>query len=131
MNREAERKRLVELLKHECDVDGRYDGEGNCPGCKYNGMEDCSLQELADHLLDNGIVVPPCKVGDKVYVVVKRYRMPKGVYRCIVKNIIVTEKGIFVTTEIHSYGEIPVFEEDVFTSREEAEKMLKGKEDEG
>lgn len=27
----------------------------------------CSIEELADHLLANGVIVPPCKVGDTVY----------------------------------------------------------------
>ena len=25
------------------------------------------IAELADHLLANGVIVPPCKVGDKIY----------------------------------------------------------------
>lgn len=24
-------------------------------------------ERIADHLLDNGVIVPPCKVGDTVY----------------------------------------------------------------
>ena len=28
---------------------------------------DCG--KLADHLLDNGVIVPPCKVGDVLYVI--------------------------------------------------------------
>ena len=28
---------------------------------------DCMLQKAVDYLLDNGVIVPPCKVGDKVY----------------------------------------------------------------
>lgn len=28
----------------------------------------CLLSEnIADHLIENGVIVPPCKVGDKVY----------------------------------------------------------------
>ena len=74
MNREAERKRLVELLRAMEDnatiTCPRYsDGATlmTCNGCQYD-MEDGSCDYAgreADHLLDNGIVVPPVKVGDK------------------------------------------------------------------
>lgn len=127
MNRESERKRLVELLKHECDVDGRYDGEGNCPGCKYNGMEDCSLQELADHLLNNGIVVPPCKVGQTVYIITEVSKTiwegtVIGIWQCASNTAIITEIG---TIHNDSLGKT------VFLTREEAEKMLKGSKNNG
>ena len=29
------------------------------------------VDNLADYLLDNGVIVPPCKVGDTVYLVVQ------------------------------------------------------------
>lgn len=125
MDRELERKRLVELLKHECDVDGRYDGEGNCPGCKYNGMEDCSLQELADHLLDNGIVVPPCKVGDKVWLISEN---GSYVYDTDVEIVFCDRDGCYIETIQNDVFTDDDFGKTVFTSREEAEKMLKGEE---
>ena len=48
------RDRLKELLKDtlqewECDV------------------SDDTVKEICDHLIDNGVIVPPCKVGDKAY----------------------------------------------------------------
>lgn len=63
----TERERLKELLLHDCDGDSRYDGEGSCPGCKYDGMEDCTLTEHADHLLANKCHAFPCDIGDTVY----------------------------------------------------------------
>lgn len=65
VNREAERKRLVELLlnvDYALDTDGRKARD--------------SAEFIADYLLDNGIVVPPCKVGDEVYII-KRCRCSK------------------------------------------------------
>lgn len=44
------RERLLKLIKH-------------CTSC-----EECRDEDLADHLLANGVIVPPCKPGDKVYV---------------------------------------------------------------
>ena len=60
------RDRLIELLDKFL-----LDCIGNCP----KRMEDtnkcfkCAYGKIADHLLANGVVVPPCKVGDTVYVI--------------------------------------------------------------
>ena len=43
------RERLIELIEST-----RYWGSG-------------TSEEIADHLLANGVIVPPCKVGQKVY----------------------------------------------------------------
>ena len=50
----TDRDRLVELLKDtlhewECDVSIK------------------TVTEIADHLISNGVIVPPCNVGDTVY----------------------------------------------------------------
>ena len=62
VDRETERKRLVELIKQG---DKAF-------ADKYTGKTMKLVDEIeevydfiADHLLDNGIVVPPVKVGDK------------------------------------------------------------------
>jgi hypothetical protein len=44
------RDRLIELIK-----------QGN------GGYDFVSLKRIADHLLANGVIVPPCKVGDDIY----------------------------------------------------------------
>lgn len=53
----TEKQRLVELMK-------------KCPDWAVfsvrNGFS-ADLDLLADYLLDNGVIVPPCKVGDVVY----------------------------------------------------------------
>lgn len=48
----SERDRLIELLF-------KVTKEKDCP----------QPDEIADYLLANGVIVPPCKVGDWVYVV--------------------------------------------------------------
>lgn len=37
-------------------------------GSRAQGKTYQTAQNFADHLLANGVIVPPCKVGDKVYV---------------------------------------------------------------
>ena len=52
------RERLIELLKKKYDH--------FCDQCGVN-KDSHYIENLADYLLANGVVVPPCKVGDVVY----------------------------------------------------------------
>lgn len=95
----------------------------------FSKMHPCekSLTDFtADYLLANGVIVPPCKVGDKVYVLAQRYRMPRGIYEGNVKNLIVTDEKIFITTKIWNGAEITTPASEVFCDKEEAEQALKG-----
>lgn len=108
MNREAERKRLVELMS-----DFYYEIESIT-------RED--IENIADKLLDNGIVVPPVKVGQTVFIITEVSKTIQevkviGVWQSEYKYSIITEVG---TIHTNSIGKT------VFLSREEAEKMLKG-----
>ncbi len=47
----TDRDRLIELLSKKSPI----------------GMMTEDIEELTDHLLANGVIVPPCKVGDKTY----------------------------------------------------------------
>ena len=141
--------RLVELL-----IKGNNQPCGNgspweddyCKGCEYEGKKDCRVLQLADYLLAKGVIVPPCKVGDKVYHIRKAtcenidglynicefYRhsednlcaLPKGecpyVYRIAECNV--TMDNLLIVTE--KWGKT------VFLTKEEAEQALR-KEDEG
>ena len=122
MTRESERKRLVELLKsginkHESTIENYV-----FPIWEF----------LADHLIANGIVVPPCKVGDVVWLI--------GNMKLYTKEEICSRKVISVqrlrTGETLMHFKDGCFPSDamgvyVFTSREEAVKMLKGDKDSG
>lgn len=60
------RERLIELLGLRLTIDvrnqiGSYDTIG------YRTLNRGDRERLADHLLSNGVIVPPCKVGDTVY----------------------------------------------------------------
>ena len=88
------KERLIELI---------MDSVG---GCARNWAE-----VIADHLLKNGIIVPPCKVGDVVY-------QTDGVriYEGQIKEIIY-DTGLIVFDE-RAIGNT------VFLTREEAEKVI-------
>lgn len=108
----TDRDRLIELLEDtlqewECDV------------------TDKTLQEIAEHLIENGVIVPPCKVGDTVYFDTYLHGDSVGVrpHKVIkVKSVITTEpsKG-GIGAEIPDWS----FGESVFLTEEEAEKALK------
>ena len=107
MTNDKQRERLVELL------------------IEYDTMRMMrhSIEDCADHLLANGVIVPPCKVGDKVY-----YISFNKVY-----------KGECHAITMHNNLQIHLYDYDgdnasypankVFLTKEEAEKALGGVKD--
>ena len=88
----------------------------------------CGLEECADYLIEQGVIVPPCKVGDRVWVHIGL----GNIIAAIVTRIETTETP---SGEKRSYFAIGVdspsvsFNDDcigktVFLTREEAEKAL-------
>lgn len=57
------KERLKEILQN-------HDYYAHCEGCTrvIKACENCRDERLADHLLANGVIVPPCKVGDTLWV---------------------------------------------------------------
>ncbi len=116
------RDRLIELLnKQSCPSPLLCD-----KNCKYADLETCYAERVADHLLSNGVIVPPCKVGDTVYCIVEGF---DKVMEGHIRQFIVAE-GIFVDCVIRGYFN-QVFHSSkigktVFLTREEAEAKLKG-----
>lgn len=86
--------------------------------------EDCFLEsisdDLADYLLANGVIVPPCKVGDKVY----ELTTSEEIKFRKVKDIIYTNEGFRLRLEPYFSYEY-YLNETVFLTFEEAEKALK------
>lgn len=112
------RDRLIELIINAPKLD--------CiKGGRANGKTYQTVQNIADYLLANGVIVPPCNVGDMVY-----YVSFGNVYKG--KCHAITLKP---TLQIHLYD----FDGDnasypaskVFLTKEEAEKALKEREGNG
>lgn len=127
------RDRLIELLKKEQEARCKYTREkiqemlqGNLRECLRTGFE-----FSADYLLENGVIVPPCKVGD----IVKHDTIYYKVYRAMTYSD-------FETPIHHRYWAEPINEEGeddfwfwddrvkdgtvVVCSKEEAMQALKG-----
>ena len=128
---DADRERLIEILKL-----------GSCPSpylcdenCKYANLERCCEERTADSLLEHGVIVLPCKVGDRLYEVTGRKTV--SVYK--VRTIRVELFSLFIEWDIvegfawQSLSDINAGEigKTVFLTREEAERALKEREDNG
>ena len=113
-NEMNERERLVEILK---------DNQGD--STYY--MTDEAVQSVSDVLLDNGIVVLPCKVGDTVYVIPKYNGKPYcGVQQDKVQMVGITSRGIHIKTRNKSsFNKTYMLGKTAFLTKEEAEKALK------
>lgn len=65
------RDRLIELLKavdRNPQVRCPNHDKDTCEGCKYDLIDVCDMPAIvADHLLAEGVIVPPVKVGQTVY----------------------------------------------------------------
>ena len=92
--------------------------------------------QCVDFLLANGVIAPPCKVGDKVYYVsdspINFSVQANTIYEAHISRMVTTQYGTTLVIQIHnSYGctEIPDINDwgkTVFITREEAEQALKG-----
>lgn len=128
------RDKLIELIKQK----SCYYSECNnmCDKCKAVPLDADDIEILADHLIENSVIVPPCKAGDVVYVTVYNIKTSTfNIHRGYISNISFTETGNRVTISHEGYDDEPLFNkfygrfEDfgkvIFFTREEAEAKLR------
>lgn len=123
------REKLKQLLINtpNCDND--------CSLCEYNYTDDKCEEHLsgimADHLLSNGVIVLPCKVGDTIYLFAKYSKSPivKG---CVDEiRIDSSSRGTWIIVMKDEYNRRIAFFEDeigdtIFFSEEEIKAKIKG-----
>ncbi len=121
------RDRLIEILKRFCTDDCKITHQ--CGYCDFGDLTVCP-SAVADHLLANGVIVPPCKVGQTVYEIQPiRKRVQEYEVTTIKYNghywwftwILKDRKGIYGNIEGFSSHQIG---KTVFLTKEEAEKAL-------
>ena len=107
------RERLIELLK-----------KAKAAMKKENLSCDIARNMfVAEYLIANGVIVPPCKVGDTVYEI--EYDLNSGWWEA---HPLETEvKAVCILTE-NDYYPLNRVGKDVFLTREEAERALKERE---
>lgn len=83
--------------------------------------------QFADYLLANGVIVPPCKVGDEVYVVYKggEYYWQAEVLAVWTRQGKI-ETDTTVTVKFKDETIDTVRSEEIYITKEEAEQALKG-----
>lgn len=110
------RERLIELLRDTFNYT-----KGVCIDF------DEAIEINADDLLDNGVIVPPCKVGEKVWLItnLSEYEVLYFQFtgRKLWATLILIEDPT-IMREINT----DYFGKTVFLSREDAEEALKGDE---
>ena len=104
------RERLIELL-NETFAD------------QYEKRCLLTADHTADYLLANGVIVPPCKVGDTVYQI---NRTPYGgeVYELDISGVSLRKGKTYYETESIDFDDTAIGRS-IFLTRKEAEKALK------
>ena len=105
--------------------------------------EETSYSNIADYLLANGVIVPPCKVGDTVYCI-EHKTIHEGIVKLVKSLTYENETIFFVESECEivnpfysdgrkmKHGIMAVWEVEygswhrAFLTREAAEQALKG-----
>lgn len=108
MSKNREREKLIEILEN-----GMYEGLS-----KIKSGENKVCDFLADYLLANGVIVPPVKVGDKVYTYLSELRLFIEEHEVLE----VSTQRIWIDSNWYDYDDIG---KTVFLSREEAETAAK------
>ena len=115
MSCKTDRERLIELIQNAVN------------GCARHWAE-----IIADYLLANGVIVPPCKVGDTVYVISRGEVIPLEV-----DTILNNRKGVSILGRNEKYwgnGTVTLYPDkrivEWYLTKEEAEAELekRGKE---
>lgn len=105
----TERERLIGLIKQKQDGGSKY-------GDNILHETKCSNAELADYLLENGVIVAPVKFGDTVYKIID-YCTPSWFSD---GNILDVKYYICTTT----FKRSDIYPKNLYFTREEAEKAL-------
>ena len=109
----SERERLIKLL-----------------GCKYNCVDrNKCLEEQADYLLENGVIVPPVKVGTKVYTIIcgQIYEYEIASYTVDGDSFSLIHLAYMTGNTVHGTTHtIEEFRRQYYLTKAEAEKHLEG-----
>ena len=116
-----DRDSLIELIVN-ADTHDSYE----CRLCTKKDVScvRCDAEKFADYLLANGVIVPPCKVGDTVYDLARNIHTHiEKVTSGKVVRIAITESGIDLF--VNNYVAKLPYGKRSFLTKEEAEEKLK------
>lgn len=115
----SDRDRLTEILKICIEENIGV----NDPNVSF----EVDYENIADHLLANGVIVPPCKVGEKAWFILE---LDDELQICEETVVDFSTKGFYYSELLDGTGAqilVPYEEigKTVFFTKEEAEKALK------
>ena len=116
---QTDRDRLIELFSPFAD--GTYNGSGTI-------IDGTKVDDVVDHLLANGVIVPPVQIGQKVWIL---YSIEKTIRCKEITSITRRQKSwtIHFTCSdcftVWDNDEDEYFGKTVFLTKEEAEQKLK------
>lgn len=86
------------------------------------------IEALADYLLANGVIVPPCKVGDTVWFI--RNDIKSEIIETNVEKVVLKHGGLYIKLGCNAMYETTCnsIGKTVFLTKEEAEQALKERE---
>ena len=122
----TDRERLIELIvqsTYKCD-------STDCNRCKYWNTNDCGAARIADKILSDGWIRPPCKVGTEIFGLFDNDdEQRKEIYEGKVLCYSLDENNLLWARMRYKNGltywhTIDDFGKTVFLTREEAEKAL-------
>ena len=120
------RDRLVELLSIiPCNAEScSAVCDGRCQ--EFDDLDRCQIGQLADHLIANGVIVPPCKVGQTVWFI-RKSGLRNELIETTVEKIISKKGGIFLKLACNSMYETSCnsIGKTVFLTKDQAEQKLK------
>lgn len=126
------KERLVEMLQK---AEQKCSNTMQCENCIEFGYGDrCVFYLTAEHLISEGVIVPPCKMGDTVYTVGYDFGSIFKCKICTVNYICGVWTGTMENTWVHAHGSLYRWSESnfgnsIFFTKEEAEKALAERED--
>lgn len=113
----TERERLIQLI-------------GEIKSYEYSGMATVTDEGLADYLLENGVSILPCKIGDTLYYhdykcgAFNDDKAEWNIIDSIVCEIRIKKKGVLVEMSSGRIFTHKDFGKIIFHTKEEAEKAL-------
>ena len=83
-----QKAKLIDLLKRKQEYGIAIEGQ---PALQFT----VENHQIASHLLENGVIVPPCKVGDIVYL---PNSLRTDFCEAVVEEIVISKHGKFIIT---------------------------------
>lgn len=111
----TERERLIDI----CDTMTKMCRLQACEFCKYKSLKPhCVSEAITDTMLKNGVIVPPVKVGDVVYIVCNVDN------KTVIEESAVEEVSTYRIWTDEVYYDLDDIGTSIFLTRESAEKAL-------